>query len=181
MTAPSRHRSRVPRAQRFNVSIANRQRRRSVDRRRLGRIVNGALAELARSGPADLGISLVAAPEMTRLNESFVRHRGPTDVITFDYTDSGVRPGRGAKRLKHPNPGTRTVIEGEIVVCVDEAILQARRFRTTWRLELVRYVIHGILHLLGHDDTTAVARRKMKIEEDRLLREMARRFPLSKL
>jgi ssRNA-specific RNase YbeY (16S rRNA maturation enzyme) len=45
----------------------------------------------------------------------------------------------------------------------------------------VRYVIHGILHLLGHDDLEPVARRKMKRVEGRWLRDIARRFPLSKL
>jgi probable rRNA maturation factor len=64
---------------------------------------------------------------------------------------------------------------------VDEAILQARRFRTTWQSELVRYLIHGVLHLFGHDDHHAVARRKMKREENRLFKSLSARFALSRL
>ena len=41
---------------------------------------------------------------------------------------------------------------GKSFVCLDEAVRQARRFHTTWQSELVRYVVHGVLHLLGYDD-----------------------------
>ena len=128
---------------------------------------------------AELGIHLVAAPEMTRLNETFLRHAGPTDVITFDYTETGRAgsplPTDGAHGV------TRPTIHGEIFICVDEAVLQARKFRTSWQSEIVRYLVHGVLHLLGHDDRRAASRRKMKREENRRLRELSRRFPLRKL
>lgn len=45
----------------------------------------------------------------------------------------------------------------------------------------MRYIIHGILHLSGHDDLQPADRRRMKKEEGRLLKEMGRRFRLSKL
>ena len=64
---------------------------------------------------------------------------------------------------------------------MDEAVLQARKFDTSWQSEIVRYIIHGVLHLVGFDDSSAGARRKMKREENRRLREITRCFPLSKL
>ncbi len=73
------------------------------------------------------------------------------------------------------------VLHAEIFVCVDEAVRQARRFHTTWQRELARYVVHGLLHLQGYEDSTATKRRRMKREEDRWLREVGRCFPLSKL
>jgi ssRNA-specific RNase YbeY (16S rRNA maturation enzyme) len=60
-------------------------------------------------------------------------------------------------------------------------VKQAREFGTTWQGELVRYVIHGLLHLCGHDDLMSAARSKMKREENRLLRETTKRFVLAKL
>ena len=152
------------------LTIRNRQRTRAIDLRLLRRIVDGLFDGLPRFEAADLGLFLVGAPEMTRLNETFLLHAGPTDVITFDYADpaAGVTP----QVLR---------LHGEIFVCVDEAIVQARRFRTTWQAEVVRYVIHGVLHLLGHDDHRAVARRKMKREENRLLKSLSARFALSRL
>jgi len=107
---------------------------------------------------------------MARLNVVFLRHAGSTDVISFDYSELGTRDSEQQTRL-----------HGEIFICVDEAIRQARRFRTTWQSEIVRYLVHGVLHLIGCDDQRAADRRKMKREENRWLRSLAARFPLSRL
>jgi len=50
---------------------------------------------------------------------------------------------------------TRPTILGEIFICVDEAVLQARKFGTSWPSEVVRYIIHGVLHLCGFNDSSA--------------------------
>jgi probable rRNA maturation factor len=157
--------------------IRNRQRRVIVNSPYLRRLILALLRDLLRSESFDLGVYLVRAPEMTRLNETFLRHKGSTDVITFDY-GCGVPPLGG--------PGCRVKAElqnlhGEIFICVDEAISQARRFGTTWQSEVIRYVVHGLLHLNGYDDKHAASRRKMKREEDRFLGVVTRHFPLSKL
>jgi probable rRNA maturation factor len=75
----------------------------------------------------------------------------------------------------------RQHVHGEIFISIDDAKSQAREFRTSWQSELARYVIHGVLHLRGFDDLRPADRRKMKREENRLLKEIARLFPLSKL
>jgi len=72
-------------------------------------------------------------------------------------------------------------LHGELFICVDDAVAQAREFGTTWQSEIVRYLVHGVLHLRGHDDHDPAARRKMKREENRLLRGLDRRFDLSRL
>ena len=153
----------------MNVVITNRQRVQIIDLRLLKKITRALLAELEVE-KAEIGICLVAAPEMTRLNETFLKHKGPTDVITFDHSDPSSQT---------PDPSPQ--IHGEIFICVDEAVLQARQFGTGWQSEVIRYIVHGVLHLLGFDDSSAGVRRKMKREENRLLREIIRRFSLSKL
>jgi probable rRNA maturation factor len=153
----------------MNVTITSRQRARKINRRLLKQITAALLADL-KIEKIELDIHLVATPEMTHLNEKFLRHAGSTDVITFDYSVPGDQ-----------TPDARRQLHGEIFVCVDEAVLQARKFGTSWQSETVRYIIHGILHLLGFDDSSAADRRKMKREENRRLRAIARRFPLSKL
>ncbi|MGA9453463.1 MAG: rRNA maturation RNase YbeY [Verrucomicrobiia bacterium] len=167
----------------MNVSIASRQRVRKINRRLLKRITTALLADLEVEN-AELGIHLVAAQEMMRLNETFLRHAGPTDVITFDYgfgvPPSGGLPRNFSQQTNRLKPELQT-LHGEIIVCVDEAVWQARKFGTNWQSETVRYLVHGILHLLGYDDSSAGTRRKMKREENRRLRELSRRFPLSKL
>jgi probable rRNA maturation factor len=64
---------------------------------------------------------------------------------------------------------------------VEDAVAQARAFKALWQSEIVRYVAHGLLHLEGHDDTTAGPRRAMKREENKLVKELAQRFDLSRL
>ena len=143
--------------------LRNRQRVRRVHTPILRRIVRSLLSEFLDAENYELCVHLVATQEITRLNETFLRHAGSTDVITFDHH------------------GGDSPLHGEIFICIDQAVSQARRFRTTWQSELVRYFLHGILHLLGHDDQRPAARRKMKREENRLLRALAARFPLSQL
>jgi rRNA maturation RNase YbeY len=172
---------------RRTLTLRNRQRVRRVDLPVLRRIAHALLRETWPEGNFDLAIYVVAEPEMIGLNENFLRHQGSTDVITFDYAE---RVGR-ASRLSPfpaPNPPSRdrrdacpTLLHGEIFVCMDEAVSQARRFHTTWQSELVRYVVHGVLHLLGYDDQNTRARRKMKAAEDRLVRRLARRFTFREL
>jgi probable rRNA maturation factor len=150
------------------VTIRNRQPARAVDLPLLRRIVHALLAGLPQIKHADLGIFLVASPEMTQINETYLHHAGSTDVIAFDYANHGPRTA------DH-------VLHGEMFICVDEAIRQARRFRTTWQSELVRYLVHGVLHLCGHDDRHTADRRQMKHEEGRLLRSLVKRFPIGGL
>jgi probable rRNA maturation factor len=145
-----------------------------VDLRRLRRVAATLLQNLLEVEQYDLGIYLVGATEMTRLNETFLRHKGPTDVIAFNYAEeAGPAPDRSGGR-----DARTTLLHGEIFICIDEAVAQARRFRTSWQSELIRYLIHGLLHLRGYDDQNAPARRKMKREEDRLLRRLAGRLKL---
>ena len=167
----------------MSVTIANRQRVRKINRRLLKKIANALLAELEIK-KAEIGICLAAAPEMTRLNETFLKHKGSTDVITFDYANEVAQASRlprpSNRRQSSSRDGCAT-LHGEIFVCMDEAVLQARQFGTSWQSEVIRYLVHGVLHLLAFDDSSAGARRKMKREENRRLREIAHRFPLSKL
>ena len=168
----------------MTVVVANRQRVRPVDVRWLRQIVGTLLAELLQVENADLGVYLVAAPEMTRLNEKFLRHAGSTDVIAFDYsakTNLGGQRFVAAQKFRALTKQCPPSIHGEIFICVDEAVVQARRFGTSWQSEIVRYAVHGVLHFLGLDDAHAAARRKMKRAENRLVRELARRFSLAQL
>ena len=146
------------------LCLRNHQRVQPVDLRLLRRIIRHILAERLRLADFDLTVHLVNADEMARLNQTYMQHAGSTDVITLDY-------GGAADKS----------VTGEIFVCMDEAMLQARRFKATWQEELLRYVIHGVLHLQGHDDTSDGPRKIMKREEARRLREAGRDFHLRKL
>jgi probable rRNA maturation factor len=163
-----------------SLSIKNFQRAIPVNARLLRKITNALLTEFIGIEDFDLAICIVRAPEMAKLNETFLQHEGSTDVITFDYTENVLPASCRQFKLDFP-AGCRKHVHGEMFICIDDAIAQARQFRTTWQSELVRYVIHAILHLRGFNDLRAADHRKMKREENRLLKEITRLFPLSKL
>ena len=139
------------------VVVSNRQRDRRIDSRRLRTLVLAVLRETGRS--AELGVNLVPAGEMARLNRRFLQHEGSTDILTFDHGS------------------TATHLHGELFISVTDAVQQAREFQTTWTAEVARYVIHGVLHLCGHDDVKPAARRLMKREENRWVRRLEKVLP----
>lgn len=145
--------------------VSNRQRTQRLDTKFLRSIIWKFVTEELGRDDFELGVSIVGEEMMTRMNEAYLRHKGSTDVITFDYRDAGRPDG----------------LAGELFVCLDEASVQAPRFRATWQNELVRYIVHGILHLCGFDDKTADARKKMKREEDRLMRGLASGLKLERI
>jgi rRNA maturation RNase YbeY len=153
----------------MNIVFANRQQTKKINVRLLKQIVNELFAELEIS-EAELGIALVGAKEMAEVNWRFLQHEGSTDVITFDHRNCELRIANC--ELK---------IYGELFICVDDAILQAKQFGTHWQSEVVRYIVHGILHLLGHDDLKPNLRRQMKREENRLVRRLAKKFSLAQI
>ena len=151
------------------ISITNRQRTKKINTRLLKQIVNKLFVELKIS-EAELGIALVSAKEMAKVNWQFLQHEGSTDVITFDHQNAEARMQKPELKL-----------HGELFVCVDEAILQAKKFKTNWQSEVVRYIAHGVLHLLGYDDLKPALRREMKRAENQLMRQLAKKFSFADL
>ena len=148
----------------MSLEIFNRQRTRKVNRPWLKRIAAELFSELNIT-EAELGIHLVGAKEMAQVNWRYLRHEGSTDVITFDHRED-------ASRITHH----ASTLHGELFICVDDAISQAKEFKTDWQSELVRYLVHGVLHLLGYDDLQPALRRVMKREENRLVRLLQNKF-----
>lgn len=147
------------------LHLKNKQRSQRIDVRHLRRIIRSLVVEELHREEFELGIYLTGEAEMIRLNEQHLGHQGATDVITFDYMD----------------PDRPEWMAGDLFICVPEALRQARQFRTRWEHEIVRYIIHGLLHLDGHDDHSPSDRRVMKREENRLLKKLGARFNLNRL
>jgi rRNA maturation RNase YbeY len=173
------------------LRILNRQKMLGLDRRLLSRISRALLEELLGRKNYELGVHLIGAEEMATINETFLGHEGLTDVITFDYSDdkerviSTINPPppdvQGEGMIPAIFNGRHDTLHGELFICVDEALIQGRRFRVSWQEEIVRYLVHALLHLQGFDDKKAGPRRKMKRVENKLVKELSRRFDLSKL
>ncbi|MBI3191471.1 MAG: rRNA maturation RNAse YbeY, partial [Pedosphaera parvula] len=94
-----------------DLVLRNRQRTRAIDLRLLRRITRTLLTEHVQGAPFVLGIHFVTELEMAQLNEHFLRHRGSTDVLTFDHAGSQ----HGARSTEHRSP-----LHGEIFISVDD-------------------------------------------------------------
>ncbi len=132
------------------ISVTNRQRFRPIQSRAVEQAGEAILNQLGLE--FQLGVELVGIRAMARANSQFLGHSGSTDVITFDY---GSTPQR---------------LQGDLLISVPDAWRQADEFETTGESELLRYLIHGILHLQGFDDQTPPERRRMKLRENQLMR-----------
>ena len=157
--------------------VANRQRVRRVDTRWLRECAVLLLGELLGVEDYELGVALVGEREMARINGQFLQHTGSTDVITFGYGED--REARSAPAVSTDAAAPR--LHGEIFISVGDAVAQAAAWGTTWQSEVVRYLVHGVLHLQGFDDLEPALRRVMKRRENQLLARLARRFALSAL
>ena len=155
------------------LTIRSRQKSHPADTWALRRLAKWTLAE-TEPGQAvepashELGVYLVDPVEMAGANWDYLQHDGPTDVITFDYGEPGDAP--------KPGP-----ILGDIFICPVVAEEFARKYKTSWAEEVARYLIHGILHLRGYDDSAPGLRRTMKREENQLMTAATERFHLSQL
>lgn len=108
---------------------------------------------LLRPPLAELSLALVGDLRMARLHMQFMNVEGPTDVLTFP--------------LEHDSRERAT--SGEVVICVPEAVRQAKQRKSRPERELLLYALHGMLHLCGFDDTTESAYQRMHRKEDQIL------------
>ena len=136
------------------VTIACPQEIVEVDR---GRMREAARAVLEGEGVHDAQISLAFVDNATihQLNQRYLGHDEPTDVLSFPLSEEN------SKRLA-----------GELVIGAEVAKEQAASRGHDLQAELALYVIHGLLHLCGHDDATPEAAAQMRQRERHYLREL---------
>ncbi len=99
-----------------------------------------------------LEISFVTKSIIHEINKEHLHHDYPTDIITFEY-----------------DRDEDDVIDGELIICSEVAEENAEEYGVSVESELLRLVVHGVLHLIGYDDTDELKKRLMKSEEDRLV------------
>ena len=105
-----------------------------------------------------LNINFITPDLMIEINKQYLNHNYDTDIITFNYS------------------GSNTNLDGEIFISIGQAIDNSIRFNVNLDSELIRLIVHGILHLLGYDDQKSSDKKKMKIEEDKLTENINKKF-----
>ena len=118
-----------------------------------GQLVRAVRAALGDTPARSISVAIVDDASIASLHERFLGDSRATDVLAFDLRDN---PAAGP-------------IDGEVVISAETAARQAARLKVHPREELLRYAIHGTLHLAGFDDNTPADRRLMRSEENRIL------------
>jgi rRNA maturation RNase YbeY len=85
--------------------------------------------------------------EIKKINSEFLQHNYFTDVIAFDN-------------------GSHNVVSGEIYLSIDTVKINALNYNVGLNSEVLRVMIHGLLHLCGYSDDTAEKKNRMREKEN---------------
>jgi probable rRNA maturation factor len=152
------------------VFVADEQNVVPVDTRRWAALAEAVLAAEGVRGNAELSVLFVGEADIAELNAEFLGGDGPTDVLAFPI-DAGevevmrVPGGASTGPDRAPaDPTEQPLLLGDVVVCPAVAARQAEGHAGTLDDELALLVVHGVLHVLGHDhaepEETAVMRAR---------------------
>lgn len=145
------------------VAIANLHPRLRMDRRGVARVVRTLDRSFAGlvprgSGPpgaGEISVAFLTDEALASLHSEYLGDPAPTDVITFPFPSTSVRGPAGEICISADAAGRQAGVRGG----------RARGFRR----ELTLYLVHGWLHLAGHDDRAPAARRSMRRAETKAL------------
>lgn len=123
-----------------------------VDTKKITTLCEKILADASvRTGR--LGVVLVDPETIRQYNRDFLQHDYPTDVISFPIEE----------RLSDGH------LEAEVLACTQVAKERAGEFAWTPEEEILLYIVHGVLHLVGFDDATPDTRSEMRKKEKEYL------------
>ena len=159
----------------LEVFVADEQADVAIELERWRSLALNVLTDLGVRGAAEMSILFVTLDEIAALNEEYMGVTGPTDVLAFPIdatdTEAGSGPGstsRGPSRVE-PDASDLPLLLGDIVVCPAVAAGQFATHAGTLDDEVALLVVHGILHVMGHDHAEEDETARMRAEELRLL------------
>lgn len=131
-----------------------------VDAERLVGLATFALDALRIHPEAELSIVLVDSATMSAYHEKFMGEQGPTDVLSFPMDE-----------MRSPDPDEEPPLGllGDIVLCPTVTAAQAAESNRTADEEADYLLIHGLLHLLGHDHGEPAEKKVMFDLNDRIV------------
>ena len=120
-----------------------------LHKRRLSQWIKSTAEEYGRK-TGDITYIFCSEEKILEINLQYLNHDYFTDIITFDYSE-------------------KNVISGDIFISPETLKTNAIQFNVTFEEELLRIIIHGILHLCGQDDKTPESKLQMTAKEDKAL------------
>ena len=109
-----------------------------------------AVAKSEKKSIGDLTYIFTGDDYLHDLNKKYLHHNTLTDIITFDYSEDGI-------------------LNGDIFISIERVKENALKFKATFKEELYRVMVHGLLHLAGYTDKTKATQAKMRKKENEAL------------
>jgi probable rRNA maturation factor len=120
--------------------------------------VRAALTHQNAPTPSDLSVMIAGDGELRALNREFLGHDRPTDVLSFPSGE--------------PDPSTGRLYLGDIAISYPQAVAGAAGGGHPLKAELQLLIVHGVLHLLGHDHATQAEKARMWAAQAAILSEL---------
>jgi probable rRNA maturation factor len=157
----------------YTIEVSSQQAHIAIEESSLCDVVRKTLADDGVNS-ATISIAIVDDPTIAVLNEQYLGHEGPTDVLSFllecdstpdesESNDSPQKTNASVNADKRHGFGKR--IEGEIIISAETARQSAAEYDWKPEAELVLYLVHGLLHLCGYDDLEESDRKEMRQRE----------------
>lgn len=109
------------------------------------------IIQLHHRKTGDVSVILTNKKDLLVLNKKFLQHNYHTDIITFNYNEGSF-------------------VSGDLFISIDKVNENATEFNVPVKNELMRVIIHGILHLIGFNDTTKKEKKVIRKKEDEALK-----------
>jgi probable rRNA maturation factor len=135
----------------------------SVNRKELVAFIEAVL-KLMKINNAQISFCFVTNEYMKKLNFRYKKHLAYTDVLSFPLFED-----------TYTDEGSLMTLLGEVVISLDQTKRNARLYNTTFIDELYVYVIHGILHILGYEDSTKEKRDTMFRLQEKLYKKIMKK------
>ncbi len=144
-----------PEPSNLRIEIAN-EHSRQVD----GELFRQAIEKIIDDSEFDdvsVSLAIVDDPTIAIINKKYLDHDYPTDVLSFPLE----------------RDFESKTLAGEVIVSADTALENAAEYDWPFEHELLLYVVHGTLHLVGFDDKTDEKRQEMRAAETKILAEFS--------
>jgi probable rRNA maturation factor len=138
----------------MDIQLKNLQKKARINLPKLQKIT-ARILKLLKIRKAVISVVFVSRQKIQSLNKQFLNRSYATDVLAFDL--------RRDKSLR---------LEGDIIISVDAARENAKEFGNNFEEELVLYITHGILHLIGYDDHKFADIESMRAMEQKVLTQL---------
>jgi len=140
------------------VDIRDLQGKVKIDRRKITKCAEFVLKKMDE-GRAELSLLFVNDSYIERLNRKYRNVDSKTDVLAFPMREGYDLPGN-------------SLVLGDVVISAETAKREAKKRKVPVGKEILFYLVHGMLHLLGYKDEASKDRKKMILKQNELLGAM---------